>query len=253
MMRTSETINELATALSKCQGEMGAAELGAENPFFSSKYADVSSVLKAIKKPLADNGLSFVQTPIFKENEAGVTTRVMHTSGQWMESTLLLPVLKADPQGVGSVITYSRRYALQSVLGVPAADDDANTASEPQIDAKEVTDGYLTARTFLGGSKTPSEFMQWRATLSEELANLIYNAAPKGKIQPFKDAWTKKERTFWAPLKEAKKRMPGLVETCSDSEIAEIFLELDDYETSKLLEILDDVSITYISELREAA
>ena len=252
-MRTSENINELATALSNCQGEMGAAGKDAENPFFSSKYADVSSVLAAIKKPLADNGLSFVQTPLYKDNEAGVATRLMHVSGQWMESTLLLPVLKADPQGVGSVITYSRRYALQSILGVPAADDDGNAVSQPQITAEEVTSGYLKAREYLGGNKTPSEFMEWRATLSEELANLIFNAAPKGKIQAFKDHWTKKERTFWAPLKEAKKQMPDFVASQSDDAITEILLELDDYETTKLMEILDDVSLTYISTIGEAA
>lgn len=253
MMRTSESINELATALSKCQSEMGSAEMGADNPFFNSKYANISDVLKAIKAPLGNNGLSFVQTPISKDNEAGVTTRLMHVSGQWMESTLCLPVLKADPQGVGSVVTYSRRYALQSILGVPAADDDGNAVSVPSVTAEEVTAGYLTAREYLGGNKTPSEFMEWRATLSEELANLIFNAAPKGKIQAFKDHWTKKERTFWAPLKEAKKQMPDLVANQSDGSINEIFQELDKYETTKLMEILDDVSLTYIAQIGEAA
>lgn len=253
MMMTSETINELATALCQCQGEMGAAGKDAENPFFSSKYADVSSVLKAIKAPLANNGLSFVQTPHFRENEAGVATRLMHVSGQWMESTLWLPVGKPDAQGVGAAITYARRYSLQSILGVPAADDDGNHVSAPQVTAKEVTDGYITAREYLGGNKTPSEFMYWRESLGEELANLIFNAAPKGKIQAFKDHWTGKEREFWAPLKEAKKQMPGLVANCSNDAIAEIFFELDNYEKSKLMHILDDVSITYIESLGESA
>ena len=249
MMMTSEMINELATALCQCQGEMGAAGKDAENPFFSSKYADVSSVLKAIKAPLANNGLSFVQTPVQHENEAGVTTRLMHTSGQWMESTLWLPVGKPDAQGVGAAITYARRYALQSILGVPAADDDGNAVSAPQITAKEVTEGYLTAREYLGGNKTPSDFMCWRDSLGEELANLIFNAAPKGKIQAFKDHWTGKEREFWAPLKQAKKEMPELVASRSDDAINEIFFELDIYERNKLMHMLDDVSITYIEDM----
>jgi hypothetical protein len=137
-MITSENINELATALAKCQGEMGGAEMGADNPFFNTKYANVSDVLRAIKAPLANNGLSFVQTPLQHENEAGVMTRLMHNSGQWIESTLWLPVGKPDAQGVGAAITYARRYALQSILGVPAADDDGNSVSEPQIDAEQV-------------------------------------------------------------------------------------------------------------------
>ena len=248
MMMTSESIDELATALCQCQGEMGAAGKDAENPFFSSKYADLSSVLKAIKSPLANNGLSFVQTPIQKENEAGVTTRLMHTSGQWMESTLWLPVGKPDAQGVGAAITYARRYALQSILGVPAADDDGNSVSEPNITAEEVQSGYLTARQVIA-RESPSGFMEWRETLSEELSNMIFNAAPRGKVTAFKAAWNEKEAEFWKPLKQAKAILPGLVSSGHTSSIEEIFSEMDDFETKKLMTMIDDVSATFIEDM----
>ena len=248
MMKTSEQISELSTALSSCQGEIGGAELGADNPFFDSKYANISDVLKAIKEPLANHGLSFVQMPVHNDNEAGVTTRLMHSSGQWIESTLWLPVGKPDAQGVGAAITYARRYALQSILGVPAADDDGNSVSEPTITAEEVQEGYLKARMVIA-HESPSEFMQWRETLSEELSNMIYNAAPRGKISAFKAAWSDKESEFWKPLKQAKAEMPGLVSSGATSSIEEIFSELDGFEADKLKSIVDDVSATFIAEM----
>lgn len=129
-MRTSEHINELATALAKAQGQMGSAKKGAENPFFKSKYADLGSVINAIKGPLSDNGLSYTQFPIREGEAAGVVTRLLHASGQWMESDYTLPLAKFDAQAVGSAFTYARRYALQAIAGIPAGDDDGNAASE---------------------------------------------------------------------------------------------------------------------------
>jgi len=186
--------------------------------------------------------------PVHHENEAGVITRLMHTSGQWIESTLWLPVGKADAQGVGAAITYARRYALQSILGVPAADDDGNAVSQPTITAEEVQAGYLKARMVIA-HESPSEFMQWREGLSEELSNLIYNAAPRGKVTAFKDAWTQKESEFWKPLKQAKAELPGLVSSGATAAIEEIFAELDEFETEKLKHIVDDVSATFIAEM----
>ena len=129
-MQTSEQINELATALAKAQGQMGAAKKDAENPFFKSKYADLGSVINAIKGPLSDNGLSYTQFPIREGEAAGVVTRLLHASGQWMESEYTLPLAKFDSQAVGSAFTYARRYALQAIAGIPAGDDDGNAASE---------------------------------------------------------------------------------------------------------------------------
>jgi len=130
MLETSHEIEELATALSKAQGEMGSAKASADNPFFKSKYADLSEVIKALKEPFASNGLSYTQFPVIDEDGAGVITILMHSSGQFMKSTYFLPLLKRDAQSVGSCITYARRYALQSIAGIPAADDDGNKASE---------------------------------------------------------------------------------------------------------------------------
>ena len=127
-MNSSEKINELATALCKAQAAMGGAVKDSANPFFKSSYADLTSVIKAIKQPFADNDLSYTQFPVSDENGIGVVTRLMHNSGQWMELGYTLPIVKKDPQAAGSAITYARRYALQSMAGIPTADDDSESA-----------------------------------------------------------------------------------------------------------------------------
>ncbi len=129
-MTKSDSIKELAIALNKAQAEMSGAKKGAANPFFKSKYANLEEVIRCAKEPLHLNGLSVSQFPTTEDNKAGVTTILMHTSGEWLESTLLLTCSKQDPQGMGSAITYARRYAYQSVLGIPSEDDDGNSASK---------------------------------------------------------------------------------------------------------------------------
>ena len=77
-MFSSESINELATALCKAQAVMGGAVRGTGNPFFKSKYADLSDVMQVVKEPFAANGLSYVQFPVSTESSVGVATRLMH-------------------------------------------------------------------------------------------------------------------------------------------------------------------------------
>lgn len=130
-MDKSETIKELAVALCKAQNQMMGAAKDATNPFFKSKYADMGSVVQAVKQPFADNGLSYAQFPMFEDGKAGVETILMHDSGEYMSSVLMLPMAnKQDPQSTGSAITYARRYALQSIAGIPSEDDDGQAATK---------------------------------------------------------------------------------------------------------------------------
>jgi len=127
-MNTSESIKNLAESLCKAQAEMGGAVKDSKNPFFKSDYADLTSVIKAIKEPFANHGLSYTQFPTNDEGRIGVVTLLMHESGEYLEHSYTLPTTKADPQSAGSAITYARRYALQSIAGIPTADDDAESA-----------------------------------------------------------------------------------------------------------------------------
>ena len=129
-MKQSESITDLATALCLAQAEMGGAIKDSNNPFFKSSYADLTSVIKVIKEPFAKYGLSFVQLPVTSAggNGVGVATMLMHKSGQWIQGEYLLPMDKVTPQGAASSITYARRYALQSLVGIPSVDDDSELA-----------------------------------------------------------------------------------------------------------------------------
>lgn len=130
-MQKSESIKELATALAKAQGEIKGAVKDSDNPFFKSKYADLASVVEAIRAAFSKNGLSYIQTTDPSEkNEVRVSTTILHASGEWFDCGILaLPVAKADAQGFGSALTYARRYSLSAAVGVAPEDDDGNAAS----------------------------------------------------------------------------------------------------------------------------
>ncbi|OEU74296.1 MAG: hypothetical protein BA864_10250 [Desulfuromonadales bacterium C00003093] len=128
-MNKSESIVELAKALCKAQNEMGGAAKSSSNPFFKSNYSALPEVIKAIKQPFADHGLSYVQFPIEDNGRVGVETILMHSSGEWMSNKFTVQLTKQDAQGAGSAITYCRRYGLQAVAGIPSEDDDGNAAS----------------------------------------------------------------------------------------------------------------------------
>ena len=127
-MKTSNEINEIAKALCAAQSEMSGAKKDSKNPFFKSSYSDLASVMQAISLPFAAHGLCFVQAAEANEQRVSVTTRIIHTSGQWLEAATELPPTKADAQGWGSAITYAKRYGLQALCGVPSVDDDGQEA-----------------------------------------------------------------------------------------------------------------------------
>ena len=148
-MNKSDTIASLAAALNKAQAEMSGAKKSAKNPFFKSNYANLEEVINCVKEPFADNGLSFVQFPISGDGVAGVETTIMHESGEFISGEFMLKCSKNDPQGMGSAITYARRYGLQSACGIPSEDDDGNAASakKPAMTAKEASNKINDTKT----------------------------------------------------------------------------------------------------------
>lgn len=137
-MTHSENINELAAAMAKAQGAMKRAVKDSANPFFKSKYADLASVADACMPALAENGIAVIQGPRTENGDVVVDTTLCHSSGQWIRSSLSMKPVKADPQGIGSCITYARRYALAAMCGVAPEDDDGNAASgKTQLTAVE--------------------------------------------------------------------------------------------------------------------
>lgn len=128
-MEKSDSIKHLAAALNKAQEAMGSAKKSADNPFFKSKYSDLSEVVKAIKEPFSENGLSYTQFPIEDNGRIGVETILMHDSGEYISNQFTVNLTKQDAQQAGSAITYCRRYALQAIAGIPSEDDDGNAAT----------------------------------------------------------------------------------------------------------------------------
>jgi hypothetical protein len=126
-MKKSESIKNICTALAVFHIKMDVIKKDAKNPFFKSSYASLSNILDAIKIPLAESDLSFSQHPM---GENGMSTILMHKSGEWLGSHFTMKPVKNDPQGIGSCITYMRRYALAAILGLNIdEDDDGNQAS----------------------------------------------------------------------------------------------------------------------------
>jgi hypothetical protein len=124
-------IDKLAAALAKAQAEIVGAEKSRTNPAFKSKYATLADVWDACRKPLTANGLSVVQLVRATSGGVEVETKLLHTSGQSLSATLGVPVDKNTAQGIGSAITYARRYGLSAMVGVcPDEDDDGHAATQ---------------------------------------------------------------------------------------------------------------------------
>jgi hypothetical protein len=134
VIRTSESIVALSAAFVKAQAEMPGVpketkgQVGSQVRF----YADLATVVEVVRPILAKHGLAYVQLPTDTERNGhvAVTTRLVHESGEWMEDTLSMPAGQNGAQGVGSAITYCRRYSLMAVLGLAPEDDDGGAASQ---------------------------------------------------------------------------------------------------------------------------
>jgi len=201
-MERSDSIKEIATALCKAQDQMMGAAKDATNPFFKSKYADMASVVRAVKQSFTDNGLSFSQFPMFDEGRAGVETILMHTSGEFMSSTLLLPMAnKQDPQSTGSAITYARRYALQAIAGIPSEDDDGQAATKATQTQQQDYSKCMAA--FAINSESVSEFKAMFA--AEDFT---------GAIQAWNEITIEDRRLLWAaPTKLKAAGLPEILST----------------------------------------
>ena len=132
----SNDITELAKALLNVQRQLHPAMKDAKNPFIGSNYASLNSVMDTCRDALLENGIWLCQYPVPVDTPGaiGLATKLTHAeSGQWQSSLAVVPLPKADPHGMGSAITYARRYSLSAMLGIITEDDDGEAA---KIDPK---------------------------------------------------------------------------------------------------------------------
>ena len=169
-MIMSENLNELIAASVKAQAEIEAAPKEVLNPHFGHKYANLSAVWNSCKGPLTKNGLTVWQDVVATETGVSVTTRISHISGQWLEfGPLAVPTFKYDAQGIGSAISYARRYSLSAALSIVTddADDDGEGAKKQP-----------------GPRGAPPKEPQPKDVISEPQVKLLYVMSNKHGVTP---------------------------------------------------------------------
>jgi hypothetical protein len=139
MCNKSDSIINLAVALTKFNGEVHSIAKDAKNPHFKNNYATLDNIVEEIRPILQKHGLSVLQIPGGDGENVIMKTMLLHESGEWLESEpLVMRPVKNDPQGMGSCITYARRYSLCSMLSLSTGiDDDGNAASQPAQPAQK--------------------------------------------------------------------------------------------------------------------
>lgn len=138
-MKQSESIAKLAAALVLAQGDLRPITKDAKNPHFGSRFASLDGIIEQVRPVLASHGLAIVQGTTTPESDANakataftVETTILHESGEWVRTAVMIPLQKADPQGAGSALTYGRRYGLSAALSLATdEDDDGNNGSKP--------------------------------------------------------------------------------------------------------------------------
>lgn len=188
MIETSENITELTAALLSFQKAVKAVKRDGNNPHFKSKYATLENVLDASKPTLNQHDIVISQAPgEIKDGAVCVTTRLTHSSGQFMQSTLHVPLGKRDPQGVGSAITYGLRYSLMAMLGLPPTDDDDGE------NAMDRNDEYAKPRKSSAALKREDAWPEFERDLADCQTLVALNRV--------KDEWRKKVREDGWPKK----------------------------------------------------
>jgi hypothetical protein len=126
----SESVAKLIPALLAAQSEFQPAVKNAVNPAFKSKYVTLDAALDAVSGALVKHGVWLAQQTDVTETGAMIlTTKLIHSSGEWIGCLYPISPVKSDPQGVGSALTFARRYSLMALVGIAPEDDDGNAAT----------------------------------------------------------------------------------------------------------------------------
>ena len=179
-MKTSDSIKQIAEALVSAQKEIKFAVKDSTNPHYKSKYANINSVIDAVKKPLNDNGIAILQSlSPSDDNKLHLTTRLLHSSGEWIEDTAVCPIQKQDPQGLGSAISYIRRYSLSAMCAVYADDDDGQSAALNAADYLQ----RITQSQSLEELQANYNFVMGEVKNDRTLSKMVIEAKDKRKAE----------------------------------------------------------------------
>jgi len=180
-MKTSDSIKHIAGALLAAQQEITFAHKDSKNPAFKSTYANLESVIEAVKGPLNTHSIAFVQS--FSPSAPGflaLSTRLLHTSGEWIEDEMTVPLQKNDAQGYGSAATYARRYALAAITGLYQADDDGNEAAKPKAEPAPAKVDVMALLSAMDAAESVGELQEtfavaWRESKQDKTVKAHYD------------------------------------------------------------------------------
>lgn len=182
MCKMSETIGKLAMALVKFNTEVETIAKDAKNPHFKNNYATLDNIVEVIRPLLAKQGVIVMQIPGGDGENVIMKTMLLHESGEYMESeALIMRPAKNDPQGVGSCITYARRYSLCSMLSLSTGeDDDGNHASQPQ----RATQAPQSAPQGAPHNPQPQQPASPANTITDKQLSFLLSEMKKSKVEP---------------------------------------------------------------------
>lgn len=190
-MRRSEQINELIAAIAAANARIEAPAFDKTNPHFKNKYASLAALRNAVVPAYAENKLVVMQSVALDLQESGMycvcETSIAHASGQWIQSEpLRVPVVKNDAQGVGSAITYAKRYSLQAITCIVGDDDDdAEGAVNPLIKANAIVRERFTSIAAIKQALLEEDFSRAKECfdeLTDEEKRAIWIAPTNGGI-----------------------------------------------------------------------
>jgi hypothetical protein len=183
LIQSSAEIAELAKALVTAQKNLGAAKKDSTNPHFRSKYADFAAVVEASRPALTAAGLAVVQGAAADGPVVTITTRLIHTSGQWIEASLSMRAKDDSPQAIGSATTYGRRYGWSAIIGLASEEDDDGNAATTRQAVERVEPRPV--------ANTPDGYVNWLIDLGA--------VADQG-VEALKATWEKSRATFRSHL-----------------------------------------------------
>ena len=157
-MTDEKNIKQFAKAFIAAQTEMLNASKDSKNPFFKSKYADLTSVRGACVPALNKNGIGVLQLVVQVENKQYIKTILLHESGEEMSCLTEIMNVQNTPQAHGSGITYARRYGLQSIACIAAEDDDGNAASQGETDRQKLAKSAAAAQNEIFKEQADKDF-----------------------------------------------------------------------------------------------
>jgi len=190
----SPEIDQIAAAMVKVQAEIKPAVKDASNPFFHSKYATLEDVWDACREALKNNGVAVIQGGAIVEGSCSLVTTLTHISGQWLRGVFPLPLTTfetteakdgkdikksgVDPQILGSMIQYMRRYSLEAMVGTTRTeDDDAETAMGRGELSEDKANLKLVLENLLNSPALSAEFVdQTKAKMSQKQVASWYQA-----------------------------------------------------------------------------